>query len=239
MKNVQQKGLKARLVKKLSFFTLDLNLECQPGETLFLTGPSGSGKTTALRCLAGLEPLDEGFVRYNGACWNAPADKVHLAPRHRKIGFLAQHYGLFPHMTVEKNIRFAMRGPGQMEPYLSSMHIKHLRKKMPHEISGGEKQRVALCQALVSKPKILLLDEPFSALDIENRHLLRQLLAAEQRTSNLSVIQVTHDLTEVLIGEGQVIAIYDGEESVEWLNRQREIFMHGLKQLDREQMGPF
>ena len=126
-----------------------------------------------------------------------------------------------------------------MEPYLSSMHIKHLRKKMPHEISGGEKQRVALCQALVSKPKILLLDEPFSALDIENRHLLRQLLAAEQRTSNLSVIQVTHDLTEVLIGEGQVIAIYDGEESVEWLNRQREIFMHGLKQLDREQMGPF
>ena len=110
---------------------------------------------------------------------------------------------------------------------------------MPHEISGGEKQRVALCQALVSKPKILLLDEPFSALDIENRHLLRQLLAAEQRTSNLSVIQVTHDLTEVLIGEGQVIAIYDGEESVEWLNRQREIFMHGLKQLDKEQMGPF
>ena len=107
----------------------DISMEVEEGEVVAIIGPSGSGKTTALRCLAGLEPLDEGFVRYNGVCWNAPADKVHLAPRHRKIGFLAQHYGLFPHMTVEKNIRFAMRGPGQMEPYLSSMHIKQLSKK--------------------------------------------------------------------------------------------------------------
>lgn len=231
MEQRRDKGLAARLVKQLSFFTLDLSLQCNPGETVFLTGPSGSGKTTVLRCLAGLERLDNGFVNFNGECWENSTSGVHIGPRHRGLGLLSQGYELFPHMTVRQNVHFALRKPGEAETYLASMGIAHLRNKKPHEISGGERQRVALCQILASKPRLLLLDEPFSALDIENRCLLREQLATVQRERGLSVVQVTHDLCEALTSQSRVIGLDKGQQSPDWLNRQRKVFLHSLNRL--------
>ena len=231
MEQRRENGLAARLVKQLSFFTLDLSLQCNPGETVFLTGPSGSGKTTVLRCLAGLERIDSGFIHFNGKCWNDSIRGVHIGPRHRGIGFLSQGYGLFPHMTVRQNVHFGLRKPGEADTYLASMGIVHLRDKKPHEISGGERQRAALCQILASKPRLLLLDEPFSALDIENRALLREQLATEQRAMGLSVVQVTHDLSEALTSQARVIGLHQGQQSPDWLDRQRIVLLHNLNLL--------
>jgi molybdate transport system ATP-binding protein len=231
MEYSSKEGLEAHLIKKLSFFTLNLNLECPPAGTVILTGPSGSGKTTVLRCLAGLERIDGGYVRFNGTTWSESNNGLHMGPRHRGIGFLSQDYGLFPHMTVQQNVRFALRKPGEADVYLATMGIVHLRHKKPHEISGGERQRAALCQTLASKPRLLLLDEPFSALDFENRHLLRAQLAIAQKESGVSIVQVTHDLTEALTSDAQVIALDNGQESPDWLDWQRTVFMHSLDRL--------
>jgi len=223
-----REGLAAHLVKRLAFFTLDLHLECAPGETVLLTGPSGSGKTTTLRCLAGLDRPDSGFIHFGGEYWHKSETGLHIGPRHRGIGFLAQEYGLFPHMTVEENVRFALKEPGGAAAYLDSVGIAHLRRRKPHEVSGGERQRAALCQSLASKPRLLLLDEPFSALDIENRQLIREYLAAVQKASGLAIVQVTHDLTEALTSAVRVIALDKGQAAPDWLERQRAALMQGL-----------
>ncbi len=226
-----ERGIEAVLVKRLAHYTLDFSLGCAPGSTVILTGPSGSGKTTALRCLAGLERLDGGFIRFKGTCWNDSATNQHLCSRYRGIGFLSQDYALFPHMTLGQNIRFALRGPGEPDECLEAMGIAHLRDKRPHQISGGERQRAALCQTLASKPGLLLLDEPFSALDIENRHLLRKQLHVEQMRSGLTIIQVTHDLTEALSSPARIIALHQGQENPDWLQRQKILLMDDLNRL--------
>jgi molybdate transport system ATP-binding protein len=228
MEESDANGLQAHLVKQLAFFTINVSLQCAPGETVILTGPSGSGKTTILRCLAGLERLDNGFIRFNGTGWSETSTGLHRMPRHRKIGFLAQNYGLFPHMTVYQNVRFALRPPEDADYYLTSMGIWHLRHKKPHEISGGELQRAALCQTLASKPQLLLLDEPFSALDIENRYRLREWLATVQSETGLAIIHVTHDLAEALISHAHLIAVDNGQESSEWLARQQTLLLRNL-----------
>lgn len=230
IKDSDRSGLHAHLVKQLAFFTINISLQCAPGETVILTGPSGSGKTTILRCLAGLERLDGGFIRFNGQTWNQRDNHMHTAPRYRHVGFLSQDYGLFPHMTICQNVRFAMQPPDDAEYYLASMGIWHLRQKKPHEISGGERQRAALCQMLASKPQILLLDEPFSALDIENRFRIREWLATMQRDTELAIIHVTHDLAEALASPAHLVAVDNGQESTEWLVRQQSLLLHNLHQ---------
>ena len=234
MTKMNQNGLAAHLQKRLPFFALDLALECPAGDTLVLTGPSGSGKTTVLRCLAGLERIDRGWITFNGQCWDDGATAHHTSPRHRRLGFLSQDYALFPHMTLKDNIRFVLSSREDPMEHLESMGIAHLGHKRPHQVSGGERQRAALCQTLARRPQVLLLDEPFSALDIENRTLLRQLLRQEQQRSGLTIVQVTHDLTEALASSARVISLCQGQTDPDWLQRQRTLMINDFRWLNHE-----
>jgi len=231
---MDQDGLQAIVVKKLSSYTLSVAINCLPGETLVITGPSGSGKTTILRCLAGLEGLDGGQVYFQGKCWNDAATGMQATPQSREVGFLSQDYSLFPHMTLEENVLFAMGRPEKPVALLDSLGIGHLRNKYPQQISGGERQRAALCQTLARRPKLLLLDEPFSALDIENRHALRQTLLAVQQQWALPIIQVTHDLVEALAVSAHVISLREGSEDTAWLAKQKEYIARDMELLRRE-----
>ncbi len=227
-------GLQATLTKKLPSYTLSVSINCSPGETVVLTGPSGSGKTTVLRCLAGLEKLDEGHVHFQGRCWNNAKEGVQASPQSREVGFLSQEYALFPHMTLAKNVLFAMRRPENPRVLLDSMGIGHLHNKHPHQVSGGERQRAALCQTLASQPKLLLLDEPFSALDIENRHALRQILLAIQKRRNLPIIQVTHDLIEAMALSTRIISLQNGSEESTWLQKQKALIAKDIQLIRQE-----
>ncbi|MGE4559048.1 MAG: sulfate/molybdate ABC transporter ATP-binding protein [Desulfobulbus sp.] len=232
--NAIQGGLSALIIKQLDHTPLHLELHVPAGGTLILTGPSGSGKTTVLRCLAGLERIDRGWIFFNGQCWNDTATAHRISPRHRELGFLSQDYALFPHMTLMENIRFVLPAGDNPLPYLAAMGIDHLGKKRPHQVSGGERQRAALCQTLARRPRVLLLDEPFSALDIENRSHLRELLRQEQHQRGLTIVQVTHDLTETLCSTAQVMCLRQGKEDPDWLDRQRALLLNELKRLDHE-----
>ncbi|MBV5328130.1 MAG: ATP-binding cassette domain-containing protein [Chlorobium sp.] len=229
-----ENGLHATLVKKLPSYTLAVSISCPPGETVVLTGPSGSGKTTVLRCLAGLEKLDDGHVHFQGRCWNNAKKGVQASPQSREVGFLSQEYALFPHMTLAENVLFAMRRPENPGELLDAMGIGHLQNKHPHQVSGGERQRAALCQTLARRPKLLLLDEPFSALDIENRHALRQKLLAIQKQWNLPIIQVTHDLIEAMALSARIISLQNGSEDSTWLQKQKALIAKDLQLIRQE-----
>jgi molybdate transport system ATP-binding protein len=225
------RGLEAAVVKHLDFYTLTVTFTCAPGETVVLTGPSGSGKTTLLRCLAGLEPIDDGYINFQGDCWNNAQTGRKITPQSRGVGFLSQDYTLFPHMTISENVMFAMHRADDAGALLDSMGIGHLGNKRPSEISGGERQRAALCQTLARRPRLLLLDEPFSALDRENRHALRQKLLEVQAHWGLPIIQVTHDLAEALTLSTRIISLRDGREDCAWLQRQKELFVCDMRRL--------
>jgi len=222
-------GLSVALVKQLDTFILSLRLTCRPGETTVLTGPSGSGKTTVLRCLCGLERIDRGAVSFAGECWDDPAAGRRSSPQSRRIGFLSQEYGLFPHMHLEANIRFA--APGERHPVdlLDRMGIGHLRKKKPQEISGGERQRAALCQILARQPRLLLLDEPFSALDIASRRAIRRILDEIQQEQQLPVLWVTHDLVEAQSLSSQLVCLRQGTADPHWLHEQMGMVTEDIK----------
>jgi len=228
---MDQHCLKATIVKKLPSYTLSVSIACHQGETVVLTGPSGSGKTTVLRCLAGLDHLDDGDVHFQGRCWNNPATGIQTTPQSRKVGFLSQDYALFPHMTLAENVRFAMGHSENPIDLLDSMGIGHLHNKRPHQVSGGERQRAALCQTLARRPKLLLLDEPFSALDIENRHSLRKKLLDVQKQWSLPIIQVTHDLVEALALSAHIISLQEGRENSTWLRQQKAFIAQDMKML--------
>jgi sulfate transport system ATP-binding protein len=182
----------------------DVSLTIAQGEFLALLGPSGSGKTTLLRVLAGLEFVDSGDILIDGR-------SMHGVPaRRRGIGFVFQHYALFRHMTVARNIAFGINvRPRHQRPkareigarvqfLLDLMEIGHLGQRYPEQISGGQRQRVALARALAIEPKLLLLDEPFGALDAKVRKSLRIWLRALHDKMGLTSIFVTHDQTEAM-----------------------------------------
>lgn len=212
-------GLRAFLVKKLAHFTLRAELHCAPGELVALVGPSGAGKTTVLRCLAGLEAMDGGEISFNGAVWNSGRRKP-CKIQARRVGLLSQECLLFPHMSVRSNVAFALNRGEDPMPLLQGLGVAHLRDRKPHEISGGERQRVALCQVLARRPQLLLLDEPFSALDVENRLALRERLAALREAEHLPVIHVTHDLGEAIVMADRVVSLRQGQEDPAWYIRQ-------------------
>ncbi len=202
--------LKATIKKKLHAVTLDVSLHCKDGKILSLTGPSGAGKTTIIRCIAGLEQPDEGHISYNGTCWYDSKNNINLPTRHRDIGYVFQEHTLFPHLTIEKNVAFACPDADRVMDLLQTFSIQRLRSRMPHQISGGERQRAALAQALASNPKVLLLDEPFSALDTVTRKKLREELKQIKKTLFLPVILVTHDLDEAAYLADRQLAITRG-----------------------------
>ncbi|HEX5433575.1 MAG TPA: ATP-binding cassette domain-containing protein [Candidatus Angelobacter sp.] len=185
---------------KLREFGVDVEFTAPPGVTIIF-GPSGSGKTTILQCIAGLLRPDEGLISVGGERLFDSAKHLDCPPQQRRIGYVFQELALFPHMTSAENIAFGIRGNGSrkidmVRDILERFRITHAAEHRPGEISGGERQRVALARALVTEPRILLLDEPFSALDdtlkIEIMADLKQWL--EQHP--IPVLLVTHDRME-------------------------------------------
>ncbi|MFO7339144.1 MAG: sulfate/molybdate ABC transporter ATP-binding protein [Lysobacteraceae bacterium] len=182
----------------------DINLEIREGELLALLGPSGSGKTTLLRVIAGLEHADAGRILFGGE------DASRLRVQERRVGFVFQHYALFRHMTVAENIAFglkvrrgrdrwpAARIAARVEELLSLVQLQGLGGRYPAQLSGGQRQRVALARALAIEPRVLLLDEPFGALDAQVRRDLRAWLRQLHVQTGLTTVFVTHDQEEAL-----------------------------------------
>jgi sulfate transport system ATP-binding protein len=182
----------------------DVNLRVEDGELFALLGPSGSGKTSLLRIIAGLELPDSGSIQLNGE------DATQAAARDRQVGFVFQHYALFRHMTVYENIAFGLRvKPAQERPnesvirekvgkLLDLIQLTPLGDRFPSQLSGGQRQRVALARALAVEPKVLLLDEPFGALDARVRKELRRWLRRLHDELHVSSVFVTHDQEEAL-----------------------------------------
>ena len=209
--------------KKLSHFTLEMGLCCSAGDILVLVGPSGSGKTTVTRIIAGLEQPDTGTIRLGGRVLCDTTRKIQVPTRRRRLGYVFQEGSLFPHLRVRDNVAFACNNPSRVDDLLDLLGISHLRKKKPSKISGGERQRVALAQTLASDPDLLLLDEPFSALDIETRHSLQRKFLEIKQQLQIPMVMVTHDLQEASILGDQIIGVENGRTDTNWLARFRGI----------------
>ena len=195
-------GIAKRYGKSVALDHIDLSVE--DGELVALLGPSGSGKTSLLRIIGGLEPPSSGRILFDGA------DATAMPPADRGIGFVFQHYALFRHMTVFENVAFGLRVRKRgerpraadirrlVEELLNLVQLRDLGRRFPGEISGGQRQRVALARALAVAPKLLLLDEPFGALDAAVRHELRAWLGELHHRLGLTTLFVTHDQAEAL-----------------------------------------
>ena len=191
---------------------LKVNLEIANNELLCLFGHSGAGKTTLLRILAGLFQPDKGYIAYNGQVWFDSDKKINLSPQQRNVGYMFQDYALFPNMSVRKNIAFAqkMKNPEEIDKLLYHFGLETLQKQYPAKLSGGQKQRVALARALAAKPKLLLLDEPLSALDEEMRMSLQdEILKAHQLLNSVTLL-VSHDKDEVRKLASTVVLLRNG-----------------------------
>lgn len=185
--------------------------------TLVLFGPSGSGKSTLLRCIAGLERPDAGRIQCGPEIWFDGGRKRFVPPSSRSIGYLFQDYALFPHLSVERNIGYGFReGSGErrteaIRKWTAFCKLQGLEGRYPAQLSGGEQQRVALARALLRRPKLLLLDEPLSALDAPTRDQLRGELRRFLRESQIPAVYVTHDPAEALTLADQLAVISEGE----------------------------
>ncbi|OAM30823.1 MULTISPECIES: ATP-binding cassette domain-containing protein [Eikenella] len=184
--------------------TFDLNCRCQSrAKRLAIVGASGSGKSLTLQLLAGLLRPQAGHVRINGACYGDTARKLWLPPQQRQAGLVFQDYALFPHLTVAQNIAFGLKRswptPGHKQAarlaafWLDKMQLERVAAHYPHQISGGQRQRTALARACIARPRWLLLDEPFAALDTGLRAQMRQWLLALQQELDLPMLLITHD----------------------------------------------
>jgi sulfate transport system ATP-binding protein len=195
----------------------DVNLHVDTGELVALLGPSGSGKTTLLRIIAGLEAPDQGNVYFAGE------DATDARVRDRGVGFVFQHYALFRHMTVADNVAFGLRvmpkdrrpteaqARAKVEQLLSLVQLEGLSKRFPAQLSGGQRQRVALARALAVEPKVLLLDEPFGALDQRVREELRRRLRRLHDELRVTTVLVTHDQEEALEVADRVVVMQKGK----------------------------
>jgi len=194
----------------------DVSLQIKEGELVALLGPSGSGKTSLLRILAGLEFPDSGQVLFDGG------DATNVSARDRRVGFVFQHYALFRHMTVFDNVAFGLtvrRGPGRLSNEEIGDRVRHLLEmvqlgglaaRYPSQLSGGQRQRVALARALAIQPKVLLLDEPFGALDARVRKELRRWLRTLHDELKITGVFVTHDQEEALDVADRVVVMNHG-----------------------------
>lgn len=190
------------------------NIDCriERGEFVTLLGPSGCGKSTLLRCIAGLTPVDSGQILLDGH------DIVPLSPQKRGIGMVFQSYALFPNMTVEQNVAFGLRmqkvkadeSQARVREALELVELGNFAGRYPHQLSGGQSQRVALARSLVTRPRLLLLDEPLSALDARIRKHLREQIRAIQRELGLTTIFVTHDQEEALTMSDRIFLMNQG-----------------------------
>jgi molybdate transport system ATP-binding protein len=211
-------ALVVSVAKKLpSGLTVAADLRLSFPSVLVLFGPSGSGKTTLLRCIAGLERPDAGRILYGDEVWFDAAEHRWLPPQKRRVGYLFQEYALFPHLTVEENIAYGLGSLSVREQrervaeMMELLQIDARRGQRPGELSGGERQRVALARALAPRPRVLLLDEPLSALDAPTRERLRSELRRLLVSFNIPTIVVTHDRLEALALGDQMAVLIGGQ----------------------------
>jgi molybdate transport system ATP-binding protein len=194
-------GLHVRLAQSAPI-PLAAELDCAPGETLALVGPSGSGKSTILRCIAGLHRAREGRIDCGAQTWFDAAGGIDGSPQARSVGLVFQNYALFPHLSALANVMAAMSHlpPADRDArgreLLARVHLNGLEARKPAALSGGQQQRVAVARALARDPQVLLLDEPFSAVDRVTRQKLYRELTELRRTLALPIVLVTHDLDE-------------------------------------------
>jgi molybdate transport system ATP-binding protein len=193
-------GLDVRL-KQSTPIALDVQLDCRPAELLALVGPSGSGKSTVLRCIAGLMSPAQARVVCGAETWLDSERGIRWPARQRRVGMVFQSYGLFPHLSALHNVleavpRDAADRPARARRLLERVHLQGLEHRLPQQLSGGQQQRVAVARALAREPAVLLLDEPFSAVDKVTREKLHGELAELRAHLDMPVVLVTHDLEE-------------------------------------------
>lgn len=196
---------------------LNVQFDCPAGEILALVGPSGSGKSTVLRSIAGLYAPQYGNIRCMGETWLDTQARTMLPTHRRRLGMVFQSYALFPHMNVLRNIMTPLdeltpvEREARARELVAKMHLAGLEERMPAQLSGGQQQRVALARAMSRDPKVLLLDEPFSALDKAVRHELYDELLDLRGSLNIPVVLVTHDFSEAQLLGDAVIVLNHGE----------------------------
>ena len=191
---------------------LDVKAHIAKGRFVTLFGPSGAGKTTILRMLAGLVQPERGRIEVDGVTWFDAERRINLPPQQREIGFVFQDYALFPNLTVRENIAYAVarNEANWVGELLELTDLAQLRDRLPSTLSGGQRQRVALARAIARKPKLLLLDEPLSALDMSLRNQLQSELASLHRRFGLTTLMVSHELGEVFKLSEQVLQLDAG-----------------------------
>ena len=218
-------GISFRLLKKLNYFSLDIDFAME-NQLLVIEGASGAGKTTILNCLAGIVTPDEGVINVDGRVLFSHADRINVPAEKRNIGYLFQNYALFPHMTVKQNVLYGLKNKKSYKArtekkelleyagyMMETLGISHLADKNATAISGGEKQRVALARAMVTKPSLLLLDEPFSALDENTKQRIYDEFMVFRETLRIPTILITHNHREtelfadinITLKEGKVV----------------------------------
>lgn len=204
----------------------DFSLSLDQGDILCLLGPSGCGKTTALKALAGLIPATHGHITLFDKTLKKNA--FELAPEKRDIGFIFQDYALFPHMTVAQNIGFSLRGQSQaaidvnVEQSLALVHLDGLAQRYPHELSGGQQQRTAVARALANRPKLLLMDEPFSNIDSQVKQSMMAELRSLLKSHDITCIFVTHSKQEAFSFADKTAVMHQGK--VEQVDRTQAIY---------------
>jgi molybdate transport system ATP-binding protein len=213
--------LRARVARRLGGFSLDASLEADAGAVLVLVGESGSGKTTLLRLLAGLIHPDAGHIALDEETWFDGAVGTVVPPEARPVGYVAQDYALFPHLTVFDNVAFGLRASrvtdgrlrARVETALRRLGALELARRRPHELSGGQQQRVAIARAIVLEPRLLLLDEPLSALDLKTRAEVRGELRRLLTELPCATVYVTHSPNEAMAFGERIAVLEDGRVS--------------------------
>jgi molybdate transport system ATP-binding protein len=210
-------------------FTLDVSFEME-NELVVLFGPSGSGKTTLFKCISGITEPDNGKITVGSKVYYDKDKKINLPIQKRNLGYVFQNYTLFPHMNVKKNIECGLKNwkkesrEERVMEMLSLLHIEELENRYPSQLSGGQKQRVALARALAPGPELLLLDEPFSALDREIRTELAEKMKKMQKKLGIPLLFITHNLEEAFLLADRILVLNGGK--VQQFGTLDEIFYH-------------
>ena len=190
---------------------LDVKISANKGEIITVFGKSGAGKTTLLRLIAGLTDAKSGNIIVNNKIWYNSVKQINLETQKRKTGFVFQDYALFPNMTVRQNLLFANNNKKEIDELLNLTGLNEFKNRKPTKLSGGQKQRVALARALVTKPDLLLLDEPLAALDHEMRQELQDEIIKINKKHEVTIILVSHDLAEIFKLSKKVYVIDSGK----------------------------
>lgn len=204
-----------KIYKKMDYFTIDIDISFEGG-ILVIQGESGAGKTTLLDCIAGLKNPDRGSISIEDRFLYSSEKNINLPVKDRNIGYLFQSYALFPHMSVMDNVLYGLKSRkikdfSYAEKVLDSFGIHHIKDKLPSNISGGEKQRTALARAIATRPALLLLDEPFSALDRDTKASVYEEFVNFKENFHMDTILITHDEKEAKLLGDRIIHLKDGK----------------------------